>query len=353
MARYLKNRKKTEGKEPGALIFIGKEKMSKSQIELFSYNKERYEEKILEDLPDWTAEGTSTVRWLNLCGLHDTGLIERSGNLTGLSPLALEDILNTDQRPKIMEEEDKLVLFMKEIGFDPLEKRITADHVTMVLGKGYLVTYQEIVGDPFVPVRERIRNNKGRIRSAGADYLAYSLLDTLVDDYIRNIELLGSAMEEMEEQIINERDRETLAQIYHFKKEVGFLRKTIRPVKEIMYYLLKNENGLFSKKTKAYLYDLDDLVNQAIETVEIYFNMANDLINLYHANMSQRVNEVMRTLTIFASIFIPLTFLVGVYGTNFDNLPELHWKYGYFYMWGFMAVAVAFMLLYFRKKKWL
>lgn len=202
-------------------------------------------------------------------------------------------------------------------------------------------------------MRDRIRNNKGIIRSEGADYLAYSLIDTLVDGYIRNIELLGSAMEEMEERIINDRDKETLEQIYHFKKEVIFLRKSIRPVKEIMLSLLKNETDLFSRKTRIYMNDLDDLVNQAVETVEIYYNMANDLINLYHANMSQRVNDVMRTLTIFASLFIPLTFLVGVYGTNFDNLPELHWKYGYFYLWGFMAAAAILMLLYFRRKRWL
>ena len=352
MARYIKKRTKSHGQVPGSLIFIGRKKMDESRVELFTYDKESYTEESIEELLPWDNIPTTKIRWLNICGLQDTQLVEKTGELFNLSALAMEDILNTDQRPKVMVEEQKMVIFLKEIEYNSQKKQITSDHVTIILGQGYVVTFQERPGDPFEPIRDRIRNNKGKIRNMGVDYLVFSLIDTLVDGYIQKIEMLGTAMEELEEQIINHSDKETLPQIYHYKKEVNFMRKSIRPMNEIMIILINNEAALFNKRTKAYLNDLDDLVHQTLESIEIYHNMANDLINLYHANMTHRGNEVMRTLTIFASIFIPLTFLVGVYGTNFDNLPELHWKYGYFYMWVFMILAVSGMMFYFRRKKW-
>lgn len=353
MTRFLKNRSKSQGQAPGSLIFIGRQKMEESRMELFRYNKETFSEEPLSELPEWPSGAPDSITWINISGLHDTDIIEKTGALFNISALAMEDLMNTDQRPKLMEEEHQLTIFLKEIEFDPKRKHISTDQVTLVVGANYVITFQEESGDPFDPVRDRIRNNRGKIRTSGADYLAYALLDTLVDGYIQNIELLGSAIEELEEHIIKYPGKETLQQIYHYKKEVSYLRKSVRPVKEIMLSLLKNESGLIRKKTGIYLADLDDLVNQAVEAVEIYYNMTHDLLTIYHTNVGNRTNDVMKILTIFSSIFIPLTFLVGVYGTNFDYLPELHFRYGYFIMWGIMVIMVFGMLYFFRRKRWL
>jgi magnesium transporter len=223
----------------------------------------------------------------------------------------------------------------------------------MVLGSNYLITFQEMVARYFEPVRERIRAGRTKIRQSGPDYLAYVLIDTLVDSYIQNIESLGSSIEELEDEVFHSSKKETLQKIYRLKTNISFIRKNVWPLKEIMLALNKTELKLINKKTFTYLKDLQDLVTQAMEAADIYYNMTNDYLNIYHANIGNRTNDVMKVLTIYASIFIPLTFIAGVYGTNFDFLPELHFKYSYPIMWGVMLITAGIMLYFFKRKGWL
>jgi magnesium transporter len=353
MARFIKSRKKSHGAMPGSLIFIGNRKMEQSEIHLILYNREKYEEttvKSMDEIPENIPEGS--VLWVNIYGLQDASLMEKAGERFSIPSLELEDIMNTDQRPKMTENDKNLTFFMKVLDYHENPDRVTGDQISIVLKENTVITFQEKRGHYFDPIRERIRNGRGRIRYSGADYLAYALIDTLVDGYIHSIESLGSGIEEMEHEVLHNSQKSTLEKIYRFKSNLGFIRKSIFPLKEMMLYLTKTESELIQKKTFSYLKDLNDLATQAFETVEIYHNITNDYLNIYHSNLAIRTNEVMKVLTIFASIFIPLTFIAGVYGTNFDFLPELHFRYSYFIMWGVMATIAIVMLFYFKRKKW-
>ncbi len=354
MARFIKSRKKSQGSMPGSLIFIGNRKMEKTEIHLMTYNKEQVWEQMVErveDIPE--AVPGESILWVNIYGLQDTVLIGKAGERFLIPSLELEDILNTDQRPKMVENEKNISLFLKVLEYNKDIKKVTGDQITIVLGESFVVTFQEKRGHYFEPVRERIRNGRGRIRNKGADYLTYVLVDTLVDGYIHNIENLGSFIEDFEHEVLHNSNQSTLENIYRFKTNIGFIRKSIFPLKETMLFLNKTESKLIHEDTFSFLKDLLDLTTQALETTEIYHNITIDYLNIYHSNIANRTTEVMKVLTIFASIFIPLTFIAGVYGTNFDYLPELHFKYSYFIMWGIMIVIVAIMLVFFSKKKWL
>ena len=354
MARFLKNRLKAHGKAPGSLIFIGKQKMEKSRIRVIQYNDDNITEKELDKIDDVNKHiKDGYVTWLNIDGLHDTALMEKLGDMFNLSSLTLEDILNTDQRPKYTEDENNIVVILKAFMYDKDKSILGSEQISFILGKNYLVTVQERVGDYFEPVRERLRNNKGRIRTVGSDYLCYALIDTIIDSYIMNIETLGDIIEAQETAIFKDTGKKIIEDIYRHKTEISFMRKSIRPVKEIMMYLIKSESKLIHQQTRAFINDLDDLFDQAVEAVEIYYTMVSDQLNVYHTNLSNRVNDVMKVLTVFASVFIPLTFIAGVYGTNFDYLPELHFRYSYFIMWGVMVTVAVVMLIYFSRKKWL
>jgi magnesium transporter len=241
---------------------------------------------------------------------------------------------------------------MKMLQYNEEEQRVTAEQLSMVLGPDFLITFQERPGDVFEPVRDRIRKHKGRIRISGNDYLAYALMDTVIDNYIYLIEHIGEQIEELEEQILENPHKETLKQINVFKREISFLGKVIRPLREMVNRLARSESEYFYENTSPFIKDLLDLVIHAIETIDTYREILSDYLNIYHTNLSTRMNEVMKVLTIFAAIFIPLTFLAGIYGTNFDYIPELGFRYSYFIMWGVMATMAVVMIIYFRKKKW-
>jgi len=354
MARFLKSRKNSHGASPGSLIFIGNKKMEKSEIHYIIYNKDSLTEKqvnSLNEIPDTVPD--DSVLWINIYGLQDTDLIAAMGERFGIHTLELEDVLNTDQRPKISENENNLTIFIKVLEYKPEEVKVLSDHISVIIGSNYVITFQERVAKYFESVRERLRSGRGRIRQSGPDYLAYALIDTLVDGYIHTVESVGASIEAMEEEVLTQLQRDTMYKIYRLKNNISFIRKNIWPLKEIMIYLNKTESKLVRKKTLTFLKDLQDLTIQALEAVEIYYNMTNDYLNIYHANVGNRTNDVMKFLTIFASIFIPLTFIAGVYGTNFDYLPELHFKYSYFVMLGIMLIVAVIMLIYFKIKDWL
>ncbi len=354
MARFLKNRKKAHGAVPGSLIFIGDRKMEKSEIHLLLYDKNELTEKQIVDpgeIPHNIPE--NAVLWVTIYGLQDTEMIAEVGKRFSIPHLELEDIVNTDQRPKLIENPGNLTFFLKITDFNYETRQAGSEHISIVLGTNYVVTFQEKAGKHLEPVKSRIRNHKGRIRMRGADYLAYAIIDTLVDGYMQTIERLGAFMEEMEEEVLQETHKETLQKIYRLKMNVGYIRNSIWPLREMMLFINKETPELINEKTMVFLKDLHDLTTQTLEAVDFYYSMANDYLNIYHSNVSNRTNEVMKVLTIFASIFIPLTFIAGVYGTNFDYLPELHYKNSYFIMLGVMALVAGAMLYFFRRKRWL
>jgi magnesium transporter len=265
----------------------------------------------------------------------------------------LEDIVNTGQRPRMEEYDNYLFFALKMMRYDPAAGKIRSEQLTMVLGKTFLLTFQEQPGDVFEPVRERIRKQKGRIRKVGIDYLAYALLDTVVDNYLFIIERLGEEIEDIENEILDNPTHDILFKINAYKREMNYLRKTIRPVREFILQLSRVDSDLIQSPTLPFFKDLLDLSNQAVDAIDSYREMLSDHLNIYDSRISNRLNEIMKVLTIFSAIFIPLTFIAGIYGTNFENVPELHFRYSYFIMWGVMVTVALFMLRFFRSKKWL
>lgn len=354
MARFLNDRKAASGQMPGSLIHLGTKKLEKVRIRLLNYSIDNYvetEPEILDDCLPYIEK--ENVSWVNIDGLHDAGVIQKLGDLFEIHGLLLEDMLNTDQRPKVTETEKLMIVILKLLEYDEKTDRLSSEQISLILDDSYLITLQEKVGDYFDPIRDRIRKNKGRLRRKGADYLTYALLDTIVDNYLLIIETLGNMIEKTEAQIFTpNQPRGLMQKIYKHKTEINFLRKNVRPVKEILHRLIENESGFIADENMKYFQDLNDLVVQATESIEIYQMMLNDQMNIYHANLDSKANEIMKVLTVFSAFFIPLTFVAGVYGMNFDNLPELHFKYGYLYFWILMILIVIGLVVYFRKRRW-
>jgi magnesium transporter len=353
MARFLNDRKKVSGKIPGSLIHLGTRKIEKPLIRLTNFTTDKLieiEAEKLEDCMPYISE--NTVSWVSVYGLHDAEMFQKLGELFDIHSLLLEDMLNTDQRPKIAETDKLLIIILKIIDFDEKTKELTSDQISLILDDNYLITLQEKEGHYFDTIRERMRKGTGRVRRKGADYLTYVLLDTIVDNYLLNIEMLGSIIEKTEGRIFIPKQKGLIEEIYKHKTEINFLRKNIRPVKEIVHNLIENESGFIAEENMKYFRDLNDLVVQAAETVEIYQIMLNDQMNIYHANLDLRANEIMKVLTVFSAFFIPLTFVAGVYGTNFEYLPEIKLKFGYLYFWIVLALITLSLTIYFKRRKW-
>jgi len=354
MARFLKDRSKVKGTAPGSLILIGKQKMEKTIIQLMRFSKDELVEKEVDSIKaakDEFKEGA--INWINIYGIHELEMIQSLGTEFDLPSLLLEDILNTDQPPKYENGETYDAFILKMLHPEEKSKRIHAEQISVVLGENYVLTLQERVGDFFNPVRERIRKGKGRIRQSGNDYLAYAIMDTIVDNYTILIENIGNNVEEMEDRLFRHMDSAIVEEIYQFKMELNYLRKSIRPVRDFMLLLNKTENSYIQEKNKQYLSDLIDLVSQCADAIELYNNMLSDQLNIYNTNMSNKMNEVMKTLTIFASVFIPLTFVAGIYGMNFEYMPELGFKYSYLIFWIAILILGGGLFIYFKRKKWL
>lgn len=353
MARFLRTREKARGQMPGSLIFQGEQRQKEIRIVYTNFNEKEFEQK--EILPNEITDQlkTGSLTWINVEGLHDTGVIEKLGQLFKISPLALEDILNTDQRPRFFEDEHQLIVIMKSLNLDLKNEQLSDEQVSFVVGNNYLISFQESSTHLFEDVIYRLRNSRGRIRKAGSDYLLYALMDTIVDSYIINIETYGRIVEDFEKELISPK-KGIVEAIFKHKNEVVFFRKNIRPLKEVINRMTKSDSTLIKRTTQQhYIPDLEDLTTQAVDAIEIYYTMVADQLNIYNTNMSSRANDVMKVLTIFAAIFIPLTFITGVYGTNFEHIPELQMRYGYYGMWGFMIIMAGVMIYFFNKKGWL
>ena len=353
MARFLKDRKKYLGKIPGSLIHQGTQKIENILIRFINFTNDQLienEPEKLEACLPYISE--NSVSWIGIYGLHDSKMIQQLGELFDIHSILLEDMLNTDQRPKIAETDKLLVVILKILDYDEINHKLNSEQISLILDDSYLITLQEREGHYFDPIRDRIRKSTGRVRRKGADYLAYLLLDTIVDNYLINIELFGSIIEKTESRIFLPKQKGLIEEIYKHKTEINFLRKNIRPVKEIVHHLIENESGFVTDENLKYFRDLNDLIVQATETIEIYQTMLNDQMNLYHASLDNRANEIMKVLTVFSAFFIPLTFVAGVYGTNFENFPEIHFKYGYLYFWMVMVLITISLVLYFKRKRW-
>ena len=354
MARFYKKRHERVGHGPGSFIFVGQQKEDEPLIRLIDYDERTLAEEEIKNTEDLHGLlDTTSVSWINVDGLHDMDLMRRIASSFNLHPLLVDDILNTGQRPKVIEYEDKIYIVLKMLTFDESQKRINSEQLSLVVGKHYVLTFQERRGDVFDPVRNRIRRQKGRIRGAGVDYLTYALMDIVTDNYIHIIERLGEAIEELEISVLSNPKPEVMEQINTYKREMIYLRKVIRPVKEAVQNMIKSDGGFIQQKNAPFFNDLDDHITHAIEVVDSYREMLSDQLNMYNTVMGNRMNDIMKVLTIFAAIFIPLTFIAGIYGTNFEYVPELSYRYSYFIFWGVLIVIGGIMVGFFRRKKWL
>ncbi len=322
-------------------------------ITVIDYDDTHFQEKKVDLISDcFPFRDTETVTWINVDGLGNPKIIEDLGKCFVIHPLILEDIFNTGQRPKMEDLDQYIYLTLKMLTYLPREKKIKIEHISMVIGKNFLISFQEDIGDIFDPVRERIRKD-GRIRKFGPDYLAYALIDAIVDNYFSVMEKLEEQVEDLEEELVTNPTQDSLQKINHLKKDMIFLRKSVWPLREMINNLERSESALIKESTRIYLRDVYDHSIQVIDTLETFRDMVSGMIDIYLSGLSYKMNEIMKVLTLIATIFIPLTFVVGLYGMNFKNMPEIDWEFGYYSVLIVMAVMVLGMLTYFRRKKWI
>lgn len=343
---------------PGTVTYVGQEIEHATRIWRIEYNTENYRIDKSGRLSACTLPSAKApfVTWLDVDGIHQPQVIEAIGTQYQLHPLLLEDVVNTQQKPKLEPYNDtNLFLTLKMLYYNEPLAEIESEHISFVLGRNYLVSFQEErTADIFDPVLTRIKASAGKTRRNGADYLLYALLDIIVDNYFAVLERVGENLDELEDQIIrNQASQPTLAMLYALKRELTFMRRQVWPVREMVGALMREEYSMVKRSTHPYLRDLYDHIAQVIETLDSYRELVPGLMDVYLSTVSNRMNSVMKTLTIFSAIFMPLTFIVGVYGMNFDNIPELHWRYGYLIVLGVMALTTVGLIVYFRRRGWM
>jgi len=354
MTTHVKKSPTKAGLPPGTLVHIGEKKVEKTRITVMDYDERTFQEKEVAAVEEcFEFKETSTVTWINVEGLHDVEIIEKLGNRFGLHPLVQEDILNTAERPKMEDYEDHIFLLLKVFVLGNRNHDEKIQQVSLVLGSNFVISFQEKESGVFDPVRDRIRKDKGRLRKLGPDYLAYALIDSIVDGYFGFLERLSEEIEFLEDELITDPKREILQKIHSLKREMIFIRKSIWPLREVVNGLERLETPLIKETTDVFLRDVYDHTIQVIDSVETLRDVLSGMLETYLSSVSNRMNEVMKVLTIIATIFIPLTFIAGIYGMNFKFMPELEWRGGYFVIIGVMVAVAVVMLIFFRKKKWL
>lgn len=355
MPRFLKKRSTKVGLPPGSLVHIGTKKDHPPIISWMEYDALSFSERQIKSIDQLTyPKDPSKVVWVNVDGVHDIPMLEKIGGIFQIHPLVLEDIANTDQRPKLEDYEDYLYIVLRMLTYDDKADSIVSEQVSLVLGKNLVLSFQEqIEGDVFDPVRERMKKAKGLIRKLGPDYLTYSLLDSVIDHYFVILEKLGERIELLEEELVNHPGTYTLKILHRLKREMIYLRKSVWPLREVVGSLERGTSSLIQPNTQTYLRDIYDHTIQVIDTIETYRDMLSGMLDIYLSSLSNRMNEVMKVLTIIATLFMPITFIVGIYGMNFEHMPELKWRWAYPGVWMVMLGVVIFMLFYFRRKKWI
>ncbi len=352
--RFLRKLSQTAGLPPGTLVHIGEKKVEHPRISGIVYDADRvFEQDIKEVSEIRVLLAQPGVKWIDIDGVHELTILEKLGEEFKLHPLILEDIANTEQRTKLEDYGDVLYVVTRWFELEKASGRILSDQISLILGRDFVVSFSEKEADEFASVRQRIREGKGRVRSMGADYLLYRLLDSIVDNYYIILEPLGERMDDLETRLLEDASPKILPEIFDIKRELLFLRKSVWPMREILSSLERGESPLISAETRVFLRDAYDHTIHVMETIDIFRDMESGSVETYLSSLSYRQNEVMRMLTIIATFFLPLTFLAGVWGMNFVTMPELKWPFGYALAWGVMLVIAAGMVVYFRKKKWL
>lgn len=350
-----KLKKRSTGLPPGSVVFTGTRKVDTISIHYLEYAAESYKAQQLDNpsTRDFHQPLPHAVQWYDVRGLHDTELISTFGKTFGVHPLALEDIADPSQRPKLDVYEQGLFLSVKAITFHPETLRIEMEQVSFYLGQGFLLSFQEDAADLFAPVRNRIELSAGRIRKYDADYLLYALLDYLVDQYVVVLDQVEAILETMEADVYGGQTTDIRNELYTLKRQMTRLRKVMVPTRELLSKILTSEAPLIAVQTLPYLQDLRDHQIQVSETTEAYRDGIDSLHDLYLSQLSFRMNNVMQVLAIVSTIFIPLTFFTGLYGMNFEYIPELHYRNGYFILLGVLSVIVLSLIMFFRRKGWL
>ncbi len=352
--RLIKKRIKSVGLPPGTLIHVGDRKVEQVDIHVIEYNEVDVNEVHVtrpDDLSDLIDK--NHVTWININGLHNLDLIEQIGQLFNIHPLVMEDIVNTEHRPKFEDYEDYLFIILKMLTYDEANQEVISEQVSLVLTAGTVITFQEKPGDVFQGIRDRIFNSKGRLRKFGADYLTYALIDAIVEQFYIIIEKIELRMEKVEEELIQSPSNKTLNAIHRLRHDILYLRNTGWPLREIMNEFVHDDIPFINKSTEIYLRDVYDHSVQILEILDTVRDMITGMLDTYLSGLSNRMNEVIKVLTIISTIFIPLTFLAGVYGMNFRHMPELEWKLGYPLVWLIIIVLSFSMIIYFKRKKWM
>ena len=354
MFKFIKRGSWKVGLPPGSLVRTEDEEAKTVRVTLIDYDKQEVHEKKVQNLEECSVyRDRQSVTWINIDGIHRMNVMEEIGSQYGVHPLVLEDITSTGQRPKLEDFHDYVFIVLNMLRYDEIKSEIQVEQISMILGSGFVISVQEKSGDVFDPIRERIRNDKGRIRKMDADYLMYTLLDAIVDNYFVILEKLGERIEDMEEELISEPTPELLREVHKLKRELIYLRRSVWPLREVLSQVLRGETSLVKESTSVYLRDVYDHTIQVIDTVETFRDMVSSMVEMYMSSVSNKMNEVMKVLTIIATIFIPLTFVTGMYGMNFKHMPELNWSWAYPASLGAMGIVAIAMVIYFRRKKWL
>jgi len=354
MAKHFRIGPRKAAQPPGTVEFVGEKKVEKVSISVIDYDADRLEEKQVETIAECLPYlDNPSVTWINIDGLHETDMLKELGERLGLHPLVLEDIVNAHQRPKLDDHEDYIYFVLKMLSIDTDRDSLDVEQLSLILGPQYVLTFQERPGDVFEPVRERLRQAKGRIRRAGADYLTWALMDAVVDNYFFDLEYYAERIEGLEQQLIDNPTPERLQEVFLLKREMIVLRRAIWPLREVISSLERTETKLIQESTEIFLRDLYDHTIRVAEAVESFRDLVGGLHDLYLSSISNRMNEVMKVLTIIATIFVPLTFVAGIYGMNFEFMPELGWRWSYAIFWVVILAIFATMIAYFRKRRWL
>lgn len=354
MLKILKKRTKKPGLSPGSLIHVGEKGAGAVSISLVDYDSQRMFEKKEATLKECLISLNSpSPTWINVSGNHDSKTIDTIGRHFGLHPLLLEDIMNSGQQSKLDNYKDTIYIVIRQLIYNDKKQCVEDEQVSLILGKNFVISFLESHNNVFAPIFERLQNPKGRLRQRGSDYLCYTLIDCLVDNYFLILEKVDNHLEELEEELFHNPGENTLKKMHHAKRELVLLRKAVWPMREVISNFRRMESPLIQDATKLYIQDVYDHTIQAIDTIESFRDITSGMLDLYLSNLSQRMNEIMKVLTIVATIFVPLTFIASLYGMNFKYIPELEWKWGYYTVLGIMGLIFIGMLYFFKRKKWL
>jgi len=350
--KLVQKRSKKTGLPPGTLVHIGERKSEKVTVVVFRYSTTSCEEKQVEQVDQLSPPAGESIIWVNVGGVHKVEMVETLGKQFSLHPLLLEDVTNTDQRPKLDDYEAYIFLVMKMLSMTD-RKDIAVEQVSFVLGKNYVISFQENGTDVFQPVRERLRGGKGRLRQSGADYLLYALVDAIVDQYFAVLEHIGEKIEAVQQDVVDDPKPETLSEIHALKRQLLFVRRAVWPLRDVMTNLSRSDCPFLQHPTKLFFRDVYDHVVQIVDTIEILREMVSASLDIYLSSVSYRLNTIMRVLTVITTIFMPLSFIASIYGMNFEYMPELRAPWGYPLVLGVMAAVGIGMLMLFRNKRWL